>query len=74
MFIGTIARMDIFTSFTGAISMIGNVGPGFNALGPSNNCAWLCDGVKWWYCLAMIAGRLELFTLFIFLIPDYWRK
>lgn len=73
-FVGAIARMDIFTAFTGAISMVGNVGPGFNALGPSNNCAWLCDGVKWWYCLAMIAGRLELFTLFIFLIPDYWRK
>jgi trk system potassium uptake protein TrkH len=73
-FVGAIARMDIFTAFTGAISMVGNVGPGFNALGPSNNCAWLCDGVKWWYCLAMIAGRLELFTLFIFFIPDYWRK
>jgi len=54
--------------------MIGNCGPAFGALGPSNNCGWLAAPVKWWYSFAMIAGRLELFTLFIFLTPAYWKK
>jgi len=66
--------LDMQTSFTGALTMIGNCGPAFGALGPSNNCGWLAAPVKWWYSFAMIAGRLELFTLFIFLTPAYWKK
>ena len=54
--------------------MVGNVGPAFGALGPSANYGWLHPVVKWWYSFAMIAGRLELFTMIIFFTPDYWKK
>lgn len=73
-FIGTIFKMDILTAFTGAASMIGNIGPGFNKLGPSCNFGWIAAPVKWFYCFAMIAGRLELFTLFVFFSPTFWKK
>lgn len=73
-FFGSLFGMDIQTSFTGALSMAGNTGPAFGMLGPSYSFAWLAVPVKWWYCLAMIAGRLELFTVFVFLTPAYWRK
>lgn len=66
--------IDVFTSFTGALSMAGNIGPGFNLLGPSANFGWLPAAVKWWYCVLMIAGRLEFFTIIIFFSPSYWKK
>jgi trk system potassium uptake protein TrkH len=66
--------MDVLTSFTGALSMIGNIGPGFGKLGPSCNYGWLPAAVKWWYCFAMAAGRLEFFTMIIFLSPSFWKK
>lgn len=73
-FFGALFGMDVLTAFTGAASMIGNIGPGYNALGPSCNFGWLATPVKWFYCFAMIAGRLEMFTLFVFLTPSFWKK
>lgn len=73
-FIGCLAKLDIFTAFTGALSMVGNVGPAFGALGPSANYGFLPNFVKLWYCFAMLAGRLELYTMLIFFTPSYWKK
>ncbi|MBQ2601662.1 MAG: TrkH family potassium uptake protein [Treponema sp.] len=73
-FIACLFGVDIMSSFSGAISMIGNVGPGFNLLGPSCNYAWLHPAVKWLYCFAMLAGRLEFFTMIMFFSPSFWKK
>ncbi|MCR5495025.1 MAG: TrkH family potassium uptake protein [Treponema sp.] len=73
-FVGCLGNLDILTSFTGALSMVGNVGPAFGKLGPSANYGWLPAFVKWWYCFAMLAGRLELYTMMIFFMPAYWKK
>ncbi len=73
-FFACLSGIDLFTSFSGAISMIGNVGPGFNRLGPSFNASWLPVSVKWWYSIIMIAGRLEIFSVFVFFSKDFWRK
>ncbi|MBO4858323.1 MAG: TrkH family potassium uptake protein [Treponema sp.] len=72
--VGCIGNLDILTSLTGALSMVGNVGPGFGLLGPSANYGFLPAFVKWWYCFAMLAGRLELYTMVIFFFPSYWKK
>lgn len=66
--VGALGGLDAWTAFTGALSMVGNVGPAFGALGPTANCAFLPAGVKLWYCLAMLAGRLEIYTLIIFVL------
>ncbi|MBQ7190799.1 MAG: hypothetical protein IJR99_15430 [Kiritimatiellae bacterium] len=34
---GALAGLDIFTAFTGALSMVGNVGPAFGSLVPTSN-------------------------------------
>lgn len=73
-FVGCLGNLDILTAFTGALSMVGNVGPAAGALGPSGNYGFLPDFVKWWYCFAMLAGRLELYTMLIFFLPGYWKK
>lgn len=64
-FAGTIAGLDVFTSLTAAASMVGNVGPAFGQLGPTANYGFLPAALKWWYCVAMLAGRLEIYTLLI---------
>lgn len=74
MMVSTFCGLDILTSFTASLSMVGNIGPAFGALNPSANCGFLCPFLKYWYCFAMIAGRLELYNLIIFLLPDYWKK
>lgn len=71
---GTIAKLDVLSAFTGALSMVGNVGPGFGLLGPSCNYGFLPAALKWWYMFAMLAGRLELYTMIIFFIPEFWKK
>lgn len=73
-FIGCLGKLDILSSFTGALSIVGNVGPAFGSLGPSCNYGFLPSFVKWWYCFAMLAGRLELYTMIIFFLPEFWKK
>lgn len=72
--VGCIGQLDLFTAFTGALSMVGNVGPAAGFLGPSGNFGFLPDFVKWWYCFAMLAGRLELYTMIMFFLPQYWER
>lgn len=73
-FIGCLGHLDLTTAFTGALSMVGNVGPAFGDLGPSCNYGFLPVFVKLWYSFAMLAGRLELYTMIIFFMPSYWKK
>ena len=74
VFIGCLGKLDILSSVTGALSMVGNVGPAFGILGPTANYGALPVFVKLWYCFAMLAGRLELYTMIIFFMPSYWKK
>lgn len=64
-FFGAISGLPFLEALTGAFSMVGNVGPAFGSLGPSSNYAAISDPLKWWYSFAMLAGRLEIYTLFI---------
>ena len=64
-FAGALAGLDAFTAFTGALSMVGNVGPAFGQLGPTSNYGALAAPLKWFYMFAMLAGRLEIYTLLI---------
>lgn len=73
-FAGALTGLNLETSLTGALSMVGNIGPAFGDLGPSANCGWINPYLKLWYCFAMLAGRLELYTLMIFLSRSYWKR
>jgi trk system potassium uptake protein TrkH len=64
-FAGALAGLDVFTAFTAALSMVGNVGPAFGQLGPTSNYGALAAPLKWFYMFAMLAGRLEIYTLLI---------
>ena len=65
---------DLITSFSAAFACIGNVGPGFNLVGPVLNYSIFSDWSKLLLTLLMIAGRLELFTIFMLFTPRFWNK
>lgn len=67
--------LDLITSLSGVAQALGNVGPGLGPIiGPAGNFAPLEDEAKWVLSLAMLLGRLELFTVLVLLSPAFWRS
>lgn len=72
MMLGLLALgLDQVTAFSAVAACINNLGPGLGAVGA--NYADLGDGAKWILSLAMLLGRLEIFTLLVILTPGFWR-
>jgi trk system potassium uptake protein TrkH len=66
--------LDLVDAFSAAIACLGNIGPGLGSVGPAGNYAHLSDAAKWILSLAMIVGRLEVYTVLVLLVPDFWRR
>jgi trk system potassium uptake protein TrkH len=66
--------MDFISSFTAIIATINNAGPGLGMVGPSSNYQGLTDFQTWVCSLAMLLGRLEIFSVLVLLTPTFWRK
>ena len=66
--------LDIVTSFTATLACISNVGPGFGTVGPAENFFHLPAMAKVLLTWCMLLGRLELYTVFILFVPEFWRK
>ncbi|MBW2611265.1 MAG: TrkH family potassium uptake protein [Deltaproteobacteria bacterium] len=66
--------VDFSTSFGAVAASIGNIGPGFGLVGPAGNYAGLPVMGKWLLAGCMLLGRLEIYTVIIFLVPEFWRK
>ena len=66
--------VDFTTSFAAVAATIGNIGPGFGAVGPVENFAGIPVAGKWLLIWCMLLGRLEIFTVIILVVPEFWRK
>ena len=66
--------VDAVTALTSAVACISNIGPGFNLVGPSCNFAFFPAYIKVIQGLLMIAGRLELYTIVLLFMPQFWNK
>ncbi len=66
--------VDFVTSIGAVASAIGNIGPGFGLVGPVSNYAGIPVLGKWLLAWCMLLGRLEIYTVIIFLAPEFWRK
>jgi len=62
-----------FEAMGSVAASLSNVGPGFGKVGPMTTYASITAWGKCVLSLCMLLGRLELFTLLIFLRPDFWR-
>jgi trk system potassium uptake protein TrkH len=65
--------MDILSAFSGSAAAMGNVGPGFGAVGSMANFGGVPETGKWVLSLLMLLGRLEIFAIIIFLWPGSWK-
>jgi len=66
--------VDVVTSFAASLACIGNIGPGIGGVGPTDNFAWMPDTAKWVLTFCMVLGRLEIYTVIILFVPEFWRK
>ncbi|WP_123291495.1 TrkH family potassium uptake protein [Desulfosoma caldarium] len=64
---------DLLSAFSSVAATLGNIGPGFGAIGPATNYAALPEAAKWLLSLSMLLGRLEIYTVLVLLIPEFWR-
>ena len=62
------------TAFTSVLACFSNIGPGFEAVGPAMNFGFYSGATKLFLSVLMIAGRLELFTIFLMFTPAFWSK
>lgn len=64
--------LDAVTAVSAVAACINNAGPGLGAV--NANMASLSDFAKWTLIFAMLAGRLEVFTLLVVFTPTFWRR
>ncbi|MFC1826202.1 TrkH family potassium uptake protein, partial [Thermodesulfobacteriota bacterium] len=50
------------------------IGPGLGMVGPADNFAQIPYLGKWLLIWCMLLGRLEIYTVIILLVPEFWRK
>jgi trk system potassium uptake protein TrkH len=68
------AGVDVLTSITAVVACMFNIGPGLGLVGPAEHYGHLPALAKWVLAVAMIAGRLEFYTLVVILTPTFWRR
>jgi len=66
--------LDFDSAIGASIATLGNIGPGLGAVGPVENYSAIPNSGLWFLSLLMLMGRLELFTILIFLSSAFWRK
>ncbi|MDF1533631.1 MAG: TrkH family potassium uptake protein [Methanosarcinaceae archaeon] len=70
----SILGMDMISSLTASIATLGNIGPGFNLVGPMANFDVVHPIGKLVLIANMWVGRLEVFTVIVMLTPEFWKK
>jgi len=66
--------LDFISAFSAVIACINNAGPGLGVVGPASNYQGLTDFQTWVCSLAMLLGRLEIFSMLVLFTPTFWRK
>ncbi len=73
-FLHVLDGIDLDTSFGLMTCMINNAGISFGNPGPIEACAFLSPFSKALSLFWMLLGRLEIFILLVFFVPDFWRN
>ncbi|WP_218353710.1 TrkH family potassium uptake protein [Alteromonas lipotrueiana] len=71
--IGMIATgLDNISAFTATAATLNNLGPGLGSVAATY--AEVSDPGKWLLVIAMLFGRLEVFSLLVLFSPTFWRS
>ncbi|MGD8228590.1 MAG: potassium transporter TrkG [Desulfobacteraceae bacterium] len=66
--------LDMISAFASVAASMGNIGPGLGLVGPAKNYVVIPLVGKWVLIFCMLLGRLEIYTVIVLLMPEYWRK
>ena len=69
----SISGISVLESFGIVAACMSSVGPAFGIVGPTSTYANLPDWARFISVVAMLLGRLEIFTLLAIMRPDFWR-
>ena len=67
-------EMDIVSTTSAVVATLGNVGPGLGDVGPTADYADICPLGKLILVACMWIGRLEILTVLILFLPDFWKR
>lgn len=73
LFMSTLG-IEFETAFSSVIATLANIGPGLDRVGSIETYAFIPGVGKLFLAFCMILGRLELFTILVLLIPDFWKR
>jgi trk system potassium uptake protein len=65
--------VDPLTAIGGSIASVGNVGPAFAELGPTDNYGWMSWPAQAVLAFLMLVGRLEIYTVLLLFHPEMWK-
>ena len=66
--------LDFVSALTAAASAVGTIGPALgNLVGPDGSYSTIPLVAKWALSMAMLLGRLELFTVLVLFRAEFWR-
>ena len=74
VFVLLLSGMDFISAFSAIIACFNNAGPGLNQVGPATNYSILGDFQTGVCTFAMLLGRVQIFSIVILFIPEFWRK
>lgn len=74
VFILLLTGLDFVSALSAVIACFNNAGPGLNQVGPATNYASLSDLQTMVCAFAMILGRVQIFSIIILFVPEFWRK
>lgn len=66
--------LDPISALSAVLACINNAGPGLGEVGTATHYHNLSDFQTWICAVAMLLGRLEVFTLLMLFTPAFWRK
>jgi Trk-type K+ transport systems, membrane components len=65
-------NMDFLSAFSAVGATLNNLGPGLGVV--AENYRNISDASKIGLCMAMLLGRLEIFTMLLLFTPAFWRN
>ena len=68
------ANFSLTTNISAVMATFNNIGPGFEAVGPTRNFGAYSDLSKVIMSFDMLLGRLEIFPILTLLAPSTWRR
>ncbi|MEA2013089.1 MAG: TrkH family potassium uptake protein [Verrucomicrobiota bacterium] len=69
-----LCEMDLVTAMSASIASLGNIGPGLNKVGSTVTYSWMSPSAKMLLTIAMLIGRLEIYTVLVIILPSFWKK